>query len=81
MIDFDRETVDAYIDENRNLIKIDGLIRETEIEKVFNVFIVKYGYDPIEGRFDYSIRRDETNNGRCSVSQTKFGRREMTPIE
>jgi len=81
IVDFDKESVTLYLRENSNLIRIDGEISETEVERVVNVFTLKYAYDPIDGRFTKVVKRDSSNSSRCANSEARYGRRELAPVE
>jgi len=80
-IDYDREDVSTYLMRGRNIIKLEGKIREGPIEDIANIFKVKYGYSPIEGRFLKYAERTSGNSGRCKLSRNKYGEREYQTIE
>ena len=58
-----------------------GVLKESPTEEIYNVFTLRYNYNPMTDSYGSVIQRDSSNSNLCGVSEARIGRREMQPMD
>lgn len=77
---YEQVTANLVLEQNLIFGRVTSL-SETGKEELYNEFSIKYNYNAMNDNYEKIITASSETNALCEISQNKFGKRTMPPIE